>query len=136
MKRLVLVDGNALLHRAYHATPPLTTTKGELVNAVYGFSLMLLKSLQDLKPDFIAIAWDEKGPTFRHAAYTQYKATRGPADDGLSNQYERVYEVAKALNIPEFRLLGFEADDLIGTLAKQATEKEKNLEVIILTGDR
>lgn len=136
MKRLVLVDGNALLHRAYHATPPLTTTKGELVNAVYGFSLMMLKAMQDLKPDFIAIAWDEKGPTFRHAAYTQYKATRGPADDGLTNQYERVYEVTKALNIPEFRLLGFEADDLIGTLAQQAIESEKGLEVIILTGDR
>ncbi len=136
MKRLVLVDGNALLHRAYHATPPLTTTKGELVNAVYGFTLMILKAMQELKPDFIAIAWDEKGPTFRHAAYTQYKATRGPADDGLTNQYERVYEVTKALNIPEFRLLGYEADDLIGTLAKQALEVDKSLEVIILTGDR
>ena len=136
MKRLVLVDGNALLHRAYHATPPLTTSKGELVNAVYGFTAMMLRSIQDLKPDFITIAWDEKGPTFRHQQYTQYKATRGPTDEGLSSQYTRVFEVTKALNIPEFRLSGFEADDLIGTIAKQAIEKEKNLEVIILTGDR
>lgn len=136
MKRLVLVDGNALLHRAYHATPPLTTSKGELVNAVYGFTTMLLRSIQELKPDFIAIAWDEKAPTFRHQAYTQYKATRGPADDGLSAQYGRVHEVVKALNIPEFRLAGYEADDLIGTLARQAVEKEKSLEVIVLTGDR
>lgn len=136
MKRLVLVDGNALLHRAYHATPPLTTSKGELINGVYGFTSMLLKSLNDLKPDFIAIAWDKKAPTFRHAAYTQYKATRGPVDDGLSSQYGRVHEVVDALNIPEFSLDGYEADDLIGTLAYQAIGKEKNLEVIILTGDK
>src|SRR5579884_1409338 len=135
MKRLVLVDGNALLHRAFHATPPLTTSKGELVNAVYGFTSMLLKSLDDLKPDFIAVAWDEKGPTFRHQAYTQYKATRGPADDSLSSQYSRVFEVNDTLNIPKFSVPGYEADDLIGTLAQQA-KKEKNLEIIILTGDR
>ncbi len=135
MKRLVLVDGNALLHRAYHATPPLSTSKGELVNAVYGFTNMLLKAWDELKPDFMAIAWDDKGPTFRHQAYTQYKATRGPADDGLSQQYKRVYEVVDALNIPEFQLSGYEADDLIGTLARQSKET-KNLEVIILTGDR
>ncbi len=142
MKRLVLVDGNALLHRAYHATPPFTTSKGELVNAVYGFSSMILKALSELKPDFMAIAWDEKGPTFRHQAYTQYKATRPDSDEALDNQYKRVHEVAKAFNIPEFSLSGYEADDLIGTLALQATrpskggEKEKNLEIIILTGDR
>src|SRR5437870_4671084 len=124
MKRLVLIDGNALLHRAYHATPAFSTSKGELINAVYGFSSMLLRSLNELKPDFLAIAWDEQGPTFRHQAYTQYKATRGPADDSLSSQYDRVYEVVRAFNIPEFRLSGFEADDLIGTLSKQA-EKEK-----------
>jgi DNA polymerase I len=132
MKRLVLVDGNALLHRAYHATPPLSTSSGELVNAVYGFTSMLLKSLIDLNPDFCAIAWDEKGPTFRHQAYTQYKATRGPSDDGLSSQYKRVHEVVGVLNVPEFSLSGYEADDLIGTLAKQA-EKEKNMEIIILS---
>ncbi|MBI2599639.1 hypothetical protein HYW43_01825 [Candidatus Daviesbacteria bacterium] len=136
MKRLCLIDGNALLHRAYHATPPLTTSKGELVNAVYGFTSMLLRSIDELKPDFIAVAWDEKGPTFRHQAYTQYKATRGPKDDGLSSQYPRVFEIVDTLNIPEFSLSGYEADDLIGTLARQATEREKNLEVIIVTGDR
>jgi len=135
MKRLVLVDGNALLHRAYHATPPLSTSKGELVNAVFGFTSMILKELSDLKPDYMAIAWDEKGPTFRHQAYTQYKATRGPVEDGLSGQYERVHQVVDVLNIPEFSVSGYEADDLIGTLALQA-EKEKNLEIIILTGDR
>lgn len=136
MKRLVLVDGNALLHRAYHATPPLTTSKGELVNAVYGFTNMLLRSWDDLKPDFMAIAWDRKAPTFRHQEYTQYKGTRGPTDELLSGQYTRVHDVVKALNIPEFALDGYEADDLIGTLARQAVEKNKEVEVIILTGDR
>ncbi|MBI2596590.1 hypothetical protein HYW41_00300 [Candidatus Daviesbacteria bacterium] len=137
MKHLVLVDGNALLHRAYHATPPFSTSYGELINAVYGFSSMLLRTLNELKPDFLAIAWDEKGPTFRHQAYTQYKATRGPADDGLSSQYDRVYQVVKAFNIPEFRLSGYEADDLIGALATQSSKlKAQKLEVIIVTGDR
>lgn len=136
MKRLVLVDGNALLHRAYHATPPLTTSKGELVNAVYGFSSMILRGLEELKPDFVAVAWDQKGPTFRHQQYTQYKATRGPTDDGLTGQYERVFEIVDALNIPEFSVGGYEADDLIGTLAVQAVNQEKNLEIIIITGDR
>src|SRR3990167_6815346 len=135
MNRFVLVDGNALLHRAYHATPPLTTSQGELVNAVFGFTTMLLKALDSLKPDFLALTWDKKGPTFRHQAYTQYKATRGPTDDGLTTQYKRVYEVAKAFNIPEFKLSGYEADDLIGTLAFQA-EKEQDLETIVVTGDR
>lgn len=135
MKRLVLVDGNALLHRAYHATPPLATSSGELINAVFGFTAMLLKALTDLTPDYLAIAWDEKGPTFRHQAYTQYKATRGPTDNDLTSQYGRVHEVVDVLNVPEFSLSGYEADDLIGTLAVQAA-KEKNLETIILTGDR
>lgn len=136
MKRLVLVDGNALLHRAYHATPPLTTSAGELINAAFGFTSMLLRSITDLKPDFIVVAWDEKSPTFRHQQYTQYKATRGPVDEGLSSQYKRVHEIVDALNIPEFSLEGYEADDLIGTLSRQAVEKEKNLEVVVVTGDR
>ena len=135
MKRLVLVDGNALLHRAYHATPPFTTKKGELINAVFGFSSMILKVISDLKPDYLAVTWDEKGPTFRHQAYTQYKATRGPTDDGLSSQYKRVHEVVLSFNIPEFSLSGYEADDLIGTLARQAY-KIDDLEVIVTTGDR
>lgn len=136
MKRLVLVDGNALLHRAYHATPPLTTSKGELVNAVFGFTNMILKSWDDLKPDFIAIAWDRSAPTFRHQAYTQYKATRGPADNALGDQYTRVHEVIKAFGIPEFSLDGYEADDLIGTLAKQAAASGQAIETIVITGDR
>lgn len=136
MKRFVLVDGNALLHRAYHATPPLTTSRGELVNAVFGFTNMILKAWDDLKPDFMAIAWDRKAPTFRHQAYNQYKATRGPADEALGNQYSRVHEVIQAFGIPEFGLDGYEADDLIGTLAKQVKESGQVIETIVITGDR
>jgi DNA polymerase-1 len=136
MKRLVLIDGNALLHRAYHATPPLSTKTGELVNAVYGFTLLLLKVIDDLKPDYLAVAWDTKAPTFRHAQFEQYKGTRVRTDDALHNQYDRVFQVLKALNVPEYKLPGFEADDLIGTLARLAVEKEKKLEIIIATGDQ
>jgi len=139
MKRLVLVDGNALLHRAYHATPPFTTSAGELVNAVYGFSSMVLKVISDLKPDYLAVTWDEKGPTFRHQAYTQYKATRTETDEALGNQYKRVHEVIEAFNMPEFSLSGYEADDLIGTLVKQATKlptTNYQLQTIVVTGDR
>ncbi len=135
MKRFLIIDGNSLLHRAYHALPPLTDKNGEVANAVFGFSSMILKVISELHPEYIAVAWDEKGPTFRHQAYTQYKATRGPADEGLSGQYKRVHEIVNAFNIPEFKLAGYEADDLIGTLAKQ-TEKESSLETIIVTGDR
>lgn len=136
MRKLVLVDGNALLHRAFHATPPLTTSKGELVNAVYGFTNMLLRSWDDLQPDFMVVTWDMRAPTFRHQQYTQYKGTRGPADESLTSQYARVHQVIETLNIPEFSLSGYEADDLIGTLARQAIEDQKDLEVIIITGDK
>src|SRR3990167_628698 len=98
MKRLILVDGNALFHRAFHATPPLTTSKGELINAVFGFTNMLLKTWDDLKPDFLAIAWDMAAPTFRHKEYTQYKATRKPLDAALGSQYDRVHEVIGTLD--------------------------------------
>ena len=135
MKRLILVDGNALFHRAFHATPPLTTSKGELINAVFGFTNMLLKTWDDLKPDYMVIAWDRAAPTFRHKEYTQYKATRKPLDEALGSQYDRVHEVIGSLGIPEFAVDGYEADDLIGTLAKQAGEKG-GVEVIVLTGDR
>lgn len=136
MKRLVLIDGNALIHRAYHATPPLTTSKGELVNAIYGFTLLLLKGIADLKPEYLAVAWDMKGKTFRHTAYAEYKGKRGPSDEALSNQYDRVHQVTGAFSIPEFKLPGFEADDLVGALARQAVKKDKSLEVVIITGDR
>ena len=134
-KKLVLVDGHAVFHRAYHAMPPLTTSKGELVNAVFGFTSMLLRAIADIKPDYIAVAFDTADPTFRHQEYTAYKAQRGAAPEELHEQLPRVKEVLETLNIPIFELSGYEADDIIGTLADQGS-KDKDLQTVIVTGDR
>ncbi len=135
-KQLVLIDGNALLHRAFHAYPLLTTSKGEQVNAVFGFSVMLIQVLERFKPEYICVTFDQKGPTFRHQEFTQYKAQRKPMDDGLASQFERTYEVVRAFNIPIFAIPGYEADDLIGTIATWAKSSTDVDEVIIVTGDR
>jgi len=140
-ERLVLVDGNAILHRAYHALPPLTTRSGELVNAVYGFSTMLLKILEDLKPKYLAVAFDTPKPNFRHQEFIGYQAKRKKMDAELSQQIERVRQLVNVLNIPVFEAEGYEADDVIGTLARQAVECLNNkecssFEVLIVTGDR
>lgn len=134
MKKLVLIDGNALIHRGFHALPPLKTSKGELINAVYGFTTVLLNILTKEKPEYIAVAFDKKGPTFRHKAFADYKATRVKAPAELYMQIPRVKEVVKAFDIPIFEMTGFEADDILGTLARQA-EKKKNLKPLIVTGD-
>ncbi|MDP3724130.1 MAG: DNA polymerase [bacterium] len=134
MKTIVLVDGNALLHRAYHALPPLSTSAGELINAVYGFTSTLLTVLKELHPEYVAVCWDRKAPTFRHLEYVGYKANRKEMDEGLASQYERVFQVLSSLNMPSFGLDGYEADDLIGTLKTKASKKK--LKVIIVTGDR
>jgi len=133
-KKLVLIDGNAIIHRAFHALPPLTTKKGELVNAVYGFSSILLKVIEDIQPDYILASFDLAGPTFRHEEYKEYKATRVKAPDELYAQIERVKELTRAFNIPIYEKAGFEADDVIGTIARQANEVS-DLETIIVTGD-
>lgn len=130
----MLIDGHAILHRAYHAYPPLTTSKGELVGAVYGFTSILLTVLARIKPQYIAVTFDKKAPTFRHKQFAAYKAHRKPMDQELVNQQERVHQVVKALNIPIFEIEGYEADDLIGTIAKKAG-KDKQATVIVATGD-
>jgi DNA polymerase I len=136
MKRLVLIDGHALLHRAYHAFPlTLTTRKGELVNAVYGFTRILLGVLTDLKPHFLVVAMDLPGETFRHKEYLGYQVQRPQMDDELSGQIKRVWEIIGALNIPLFAQQEYEADDIIGTLAQKVVKK-KAVEVIIVTGDK
>lgn len=134
-KRLILIDGNALIHRAYHALPPLTTKTGELVNAVYGFSSVLLKVISDLKPDYILASFDLAAPTFRHTEYKEYKATRVKAPDELYAQIGRVKEVVRAFNIPIFEKEGYEADDVIGTMVFQSENSKEDVENIIVTGD-
>lgn len=131
--KFVLIDGNAILHRAYFALPPLTTRRGQPVNAVYGFSTMLLKVINDLKPTHLAVTFDTEKPTFRHAEYVGYQAQRPRMESELSEQIEIVQEVIQSAGIPFFVAPGYEADDVIGTIAKKAA---KNMEVFIVTGDR
>jgi len=133
-RKLVLIDGHAIIHRAFHAMPSLTTPKGELVSGVYGFCLILLNVLREIKPTHIVVALDVGGETIRHKQYKEYKANRVKAPDELHNQVPRIIEILKAFNIPIFQKKGYEADDIIGTLARQA-EKYENLETIIVTGD-
>lgn len=140
MKRLVLVDGHAILHRAYHAFPQtLRTRRGELVNAVYGFTRMLLSVLKDIKPTFVVVAFDLPKPTFRHKEYLGYQIQRPEMDEELAGQIKRVYQIVESLNIPVFAVEGYEADDVIGTLALQSQKskvKSQKLETIIVTGDK
>ena len=136
MGKLILIDGNAILHRAYHALPPtLTTRRGEPINAVYGFVSMFLRVIQDLKPSHIAVCFDRKEPTFRHKAFKKYQAHRPEMDKELDTQFEKARDVISAFGIPIYDKAGFEADDILGTLAKQATKAQIE-NVIIVTGDR
>ena len=134
-EKLVLIDGNALVHRAFHALPPtLVSSKGVLTNAVFGFSSILLKIIKDIKPEYIVATFDLVGPTFRHEQFDQYKAKRVKAPQELYDQIPLVKRIVEALGIPIFEKQGYEADDVIGTLATRA-KKEKDVQTIIATGD-
>jgi len=133
MKKLVLIDANAIVHRSFHALPPLTNRKGELTNAVYGFASVLIKVINELKPDYMTAAFDLAAPTFRHIEYDQYKAKRVKAPDELYAQIPRTKEVLNAFGVPVLEKEGFEADDIIGTVAKKYTNKE--IDILIITGD-
>ncbi|OIO48547.1 MAG: hypothetical protein AUJ32_00385 [Parcubacteria group bacterium CG1_02_40_82] len=134
-KTIVLVDSHALIHRAFHALPTLTTKKGERVNAVYGFVSILLKVLKELKPDYLVATFDLPGPTFRHKEFEAYKATRVKAPDELYQQIDRVKEILKAFDIPIFEKAGYEADDIIGSLVQKVKNKKSKVKSIIVTGD-
>jgi len=133
-KLLLLFDGNALVHRAFHALPPLTHSKtGELVNAVYGFASTLLKVMVDLGPTHWATAFDRPAPTFRHEMFEEYKAHRPPTPEELKCQIQRVHQLVDAFHIPIFEMDGFEADDVLGTLSKQA--ERLDIDTVIVSGD-
>ncbi len=158
MKKLLLIDGNNLFHRAYHALPPLTDKSGENANAVYGFSNMLLKAVSETKPDYVACAFDTAAPTFRHIEFEKYKAQRPAAPPDLYPQLPKVKKVLDAFGVPYFEKAGYEADDLLATIAfkfvttpviaSEAKQSEKEIasssttprndkvEVVILSGDR
>lgn len=132
-KLLVLLDTHAILHRAYHALPSFSS-KGEPTGALYGLAAFLLKIIRELDPDYLIAASDLPDPTFRHAAYEKYKIQRPETDSDLAGQIARAYDLLKAFSVPVYEQKGFEADDIIGTIA-QKTAKEKNLAVIIASGD-
>ncbi len=139
-KRFVAIDANSLVHRAFHAFPPsLATSDGVQVNAVYGFTSMLLKVLKDLSPKYILCAFDLKEKTFRHEEFEDYKAQRKPTDEALINQFPFVKDVLKSFNVPIVEQEGYEADDILGTLATWAREgkwQNDDLEFVIVTGDK
>lgn len=135
MPTLILIDGNAILHRAYHAMPGMTNSNGQLVNAVYGFFSMLLNLLSDLKPDYLVIAFDRSKPTIRQTMFAGYHEHRPPMDGELTSQIVLIDELLAKAKIQTASLEGYEGDDVIGTFATQAVEKEK-LDVTIVTGDR
>lgn len=132
MSKLLLIDGNAIMHRAFHAIPSLTTPENEPINAVYGFVSILLNVIQNLKPSHIAVCFDEKEKTFRNDLLPSYQSQRPPTHDDLISQFGKVREFLKVAGIPIYSKSGFEADDAIGTIA----EKSKMDEVVIITGDR
>ena len=139
-KKYMLVDGNALIHRAFHAIAHLSTKSGEQTNAVYGFVVILLKAIKDLNPTHVALTFDLPKPTFRHEKYLEYKAHRAKTADELTAQIPRVKEVVRNLGIPIFEMEGYEADDMLGTLAKEIYRENEeagseNFEVYIVTGD-
>jgi DNA polymerase-1 len=135
MKKLVLIDGNSIIHRAFHAIKPLTTRDGEIVNAVYGFSSILLTILSEEEPDYIACAFDAAKKTFRHEQYEEYKAKRVKAPDELYEQIPRIHEIVETLDIPKFLCEGYEADDIIGTIATKMEKSKEVGKIIVATSD-
>ena len=133
MKKLILLDSHALLHRSYHALPPLVSEKGILVNGVYGFLLVFLKIIRELKPDYLAATFDLKGPTFRHLEYKEYKAKRVKVPENFYEQVEIVKRFLNAFGVLILEKEGYEADDIIATIVEKF--KDEDLEIIILTGD-
>lgn len=143
MNRLILIDGNAAMHRAYHAIPPMRAADGAPANAVYGFASMLIKVFGDLHPTHIAVAFDRAAPTFRKKLFEGYQSKRPKMEDDLSSQIDLIHELIAAFGIPIYEQDGFEADDVIGTVCRQVNRKQKTVnsktkidQVIIMTGDR
>ena len=132
---MVLIDAHAVLHRAFHALPNFTSSSGEPTGALYGFSAFLIKIIKELKPDYIAACYDLPQPTFRHAAYENYKAQRPKMDDILAKQINRSRDILNAFEIPIYDSPGFEADDILGTISHQLSAFSHQLKIIIASGD-
>jgi len=135
MKNFIIIDGNSLLHRAWHALPPLTTKAGQVTNAVYGFTMILLRVLKELKPNYLAVAFDTKAPTFRHQEFKAYKAQRKKQPDEFYQQLPLTKELLTSLGLQYIEAPGFEADDIIGTLCQQINNDQLPIAKIIVSGD-
>lgn len=136
MQNFILIDGHAIIHRAYHALPPLINKEGQTTNAVYGFFTMVLKIINDLKPSHFAVCFDRPKPTFRQQLYVGYQAHRPKMESDLVPQIGMVHEVLEKAKIPIFEIDGYEADDLIGTISVEALKQKEDLQLIIVSGDR
>ena len=134
MNNLLLIDGHSILNRAYYGIPILTNHEGIHTNAIYGFINIMLKAIEDEHSDSVAVAFDLKAPTFRHKMYVVYKGTRKPMPEELREQVPIIKEILSAMNIPVITLEGYEADDILGTLAKR--EQDNGVNVVIMSGDR
>lgn len=135
MKKLLLIDANSLIHRSFHALPPLTTPKGEPINAVYGLSSILLKILREHQPDYAAAAFDRPEPTFRDEMFKDYKAHRPPTAGELISQLQKAHETFGKFGIRVLEKAGYEADDIVGTLAEKF-KNEPDMKVVIFSGDK
>jgi DNA polymerase I len=135
MKKLLVLDSHSLIHRAYHALPPLETKKGERVNAVYGFYSVLIKAVQDFNPDYFAAVFDYPALTFRHKQFKEYKAKRPPTPEDLLSQIPKIKESLISLDFPVFEKKGFEADDVIGNICHKVFLND-NVETIVVSGDK
>lgn len=133
-EKIVLIDGHSILHRAFYGIPDLSNSEGLHTNAVYGFLNIMLKILEEEQPEYLAVAFDRKEPTFRHELYQEYKGTRKPMPEELREQVPVIQEVLLAMNIPVISQAGYEADDILGTLAVRA--QERGMEVSLVSGDR
>ena len=131
---LYLIDGSAYIYRAFFALPSLSNSKGLQTNAIYGFTTMLMKVLREHRPDCLAVVFDEKGPTLRHEEFKEYKAHRPPMPEGMQAQVPYIHRVVEAFGLPVVHAPGYEADDLIGTLARKA--EAAGFDVVIVTGDK
>ncbi len=148
MKKLLIIDGNAIMHRAFHALPPLTAPDGTVINAVYGFLSMLFTVVQDQKPDYVIVSFDISKPTLRQSMYAGYHQHRPEMASDLSPQFPLIHQALEKMNVAIYEVSGFEADDVIGTIATQVVQGEKarvvssspnlqsDIDVVILTGDR
>ena len=135
MSKLLIVDGHAVIHRAYHSIPPLDVN-GQPVNALYGFYSMLLSAISQINPKYLIVCLDSPGPTFRQSEFVGYRAKRKAPDHDLISQLPLLAETLEQSKIHTFAMGGYEADDLIGTVAKQIAKKKFIDEIIIITGDK